>query len=82
VSAATHCCPVRRCTITTLPPHLLMCGLHWRMVPPALRRHVTAAFDGGRGVGTLALFTAQAEAIVAVNDRLTGTRTTPRRNHA
>jgi hypothetical protein len=50
--------------------HLLFCGRHWRMVPPALRRTVNTAYAGGEGVGTGALLAAQRLAIRAVNNQL------------
>jgi hypothetical protein len=64
----THLCPRRRCP-REVPDHLLMCGIHWREVPRDLQRAVTTAYDGGRGLGTLALLAAQTDAIAAVNDR-------------
>jgi len=62
-----HACPARRCPRVNLPDHLLMCGPHWRRVPPPLQRAVTLAYDRGRGLGTLALLAAQTDAIMAVN---------------
>ena len=50
--------------------HLLMCGPHWRMVPPAIQHQVQAAYSSGRGLGTLPLLQAQAAAIAHVNDHL------------
>lgn len=61
-----HLCPAKRCP-REVPDHLLMCGIHWRIVPPPLQRAVTAAYDHGRGLGTLALLAAQTDAIAAVN---------------
>jgi hypothetical protein len=62
----THLCPARRCP-REVPDHLLMCGIHWRQVPAPLQRAVNAAYDHGRGLGTLALAAAQTDAITAVN---------------
>lgn len=62
----THLCPARRCP-REVPDHLLMCGIHWRLVPRALQRAVMLAYDHGRGLGTLALLAAQTDAIAAVN---------------
>jgi hypothetical protein len=65
----THPCPTRRCP-REVPDHLLMCGIHWRLVPRPLQRAVYAAYQDGRGVGTAPLLQAQKAAIQAVNDRL------------
>jgi hypothetical protein len=62
----THLCPARGCP-REVPDHLLMCGIDWRLVPAPLQRAVYAAYDDGRGVGTLALFEAQRAAIEYVN---------------
>jgi hypothetical protein len=67
--AADHACPARRCR-RRIPMHLLMCGPHWRMVPPDLQHAVQAAYSSGRGLGTLALLQAQAAAIAHVNEHL------------
>jgi hypothetical protein len=66
-----HLCPVRKCP-REVPDHLLMCGIHWRMVDAALRREVYAAYDNGRGLGTHELLAAQAAAIRHVNEQLAG----------
>jgi hypothetical protein len=63
----THPCPARRCP-REVPEHLLMCGIHWRLVPRAFQRAVNAAYDSGRGMGSPALQSAQRAAIRAVND--------------
>jgi hypothetical protein len=47
-----------------------MCGIHWRMVPPAIQRAVNLAYDHGAGKGSLALLAAQSSAIRAVNGLL------------
>lgn len=67
--AADHACPARRCR-RRIPMHLLMCGPHWRMVPPAIQHRVQAAYSSGRGLGTLPLLQAQAAAIAHVNEHL------------
>lgn len=67
--ADTHPCPVRVCP-RDVPDHLLMCGIHWRMCPHSIQRAVNAAYDHGRGRGSLALLQAQRAAIRAVNDYL------------
>jgi hypothetical protein len=66
---STHPCPARRCP-RDVPDHLLMCGIHWRLVPGVNQRAVNAAYDHGRGLGTAALRAAQIAAINAVNRRL------------
>lgn len=67
--APTHPCPVRVCP-REVPDHWLMCGIHWRMVPHSIQRSVNAAYDQGRGRGSLALLQSQRAAIRAVNDYL------------
>lgn len=71
----SHNCPVRKCGVTGLPDHLLMCGPHWGMVPRALQRPVYREYDQGRGVGANGLplpplAEAQLAAIMAVETRL------------
>jgi hypothetical protein len=61
-----HDCPGPRCT-RRVPDRLLMCGPHWRLVPADLQRAVYAAYNHGRGVGSMELLTAQTAAIAAVN---------------
>jgi hypothetical protein len=62
----THLCPRRTCP-REVPDHLLMCGIDWRTLPPALQRAVYAAYDHGAGLGTPALLAAQRAAIEYVN---------------
>ena len=62
----THLCPARTCP-REVPDHLLMCGIHWRLVPPPAARAVYAAYDHGAGIGTPELIAAQAAAIRIVN---------------
>jgi hypothetical protein len=62
----THLCPARRCP-RMVPDHLLMCGIHWRLVPGPLGRAVYTAYAGGDGIGSPELTAAQAAAIRAVN---------------
>lgn len=66
---ATHPCPARLCP-RSVPMHLLMCGIHWRMLPPAYQHAVNAAYRGGRGLGSPALVAAQRTAIRYVNDQI------------
>ena len=67
---ATHACPARFCP-RDVPLHLLMCGIHWRMVPAPMQRAVNAAYSPGgvkgAGLGSAALRSAQMTAIRAVN---------------
>jgi hypothetical protein len=71
-----HPCPARRCP-REVPDHLLMCGIHWRLVPPAIQRAVNAAYSPGgmrgAGLGSPALHAAQVSAISAVNRVLDST---------
>jgi hypothetical protein len=68
----THICPILPCT-RTVPRHWLMCGQHWRMVPPGLKAAVWAAYADGRGVGSRELAAAQSSAITAVREQLAAT---------
>jgi hypothetical protein len=65
----THLCPARRCP-REVPDHLLMCGIHWRLVPGPLARAVYAAYGRGEGLGTPELVAAQAAAIRTVNQAI------------
>lgn len=65
----THACPARRCP-RDVPDHLLMCGIHWRLVPAPMQRAVNTAYARGAGLGTDALYSAQMTAIRAVNNRI------------
>jgi hypothetical protein len=65
----THACPARLCP-RDVPDHLLMCGIHWHMVPPPMQRAVNAAYDHGDGLGSAALRSAQMTAIRAVNNAI------------
>jgi hypothetical protein len=66
---STHRCPIQRCP-RDVPDHLLMCGIHWRLVPHNVRRSVNRAYAGGAGLGTAQLAAAQVLAIRLVNERL------------
>jgi hypothetical protein len=61
-------------------PHLLgddsklMCPKHWHMVPRPLQKAVYGAYQGGEGLGTTALISAQLAAIGAVNRTLAMSR--------
>lgn len=72
-TSATHRCPAWHCP-RDVPDHLLMCRLHWRLVPAALQRAVNAAYHHGAGRGSAALLAAQTAAIRAVNRQLDQTR--------
>lgn len=67
----THRCPVHGCPVTDLPDRLLMDRAHWAMVPLPLQSEVWRAYRGGAGVGSAELLRAQADAVAAVNARLT-----------
>lgn len=66
---STHPCPAARCP-RDVPDHLLMCGIHWRLVPHNVRRAVLRAYADGAGLGSAALLHAQALAIRLCNERL------------
>jgi hypothetical protein len=68
----THLCPARLCP-REVPDHLLMCGIHWRLVPPPMQRAVNTAYDRGAGLGSDALYSAQMTAIRAVNNAIGAT---------
>jgi hypothetical protein len=65
----THRCPAKRCP-RQVPDHLLMCGLHWRLVPGPIQRSVNRAYDHGAGIYSTELMAAQAAAIRVVNQIL------------
>ena len=66
-----HPCPILPCP-ADVPSNLLMCGYHWRMVPPGLRAAVWSAYDHGRGIASRELSAAQTAAITAVREQLAG----------
>jgi hypothetical protein len=66
-----HLCPTTRCP-REVPDHLLMCGIHWRLVPRPLQRAVYSAYQGPESIGTPALVQAQRAAIQAVNSQIAG----------
>lgn len=68
----THLCPARTCP-REVPDHLLMCGIHWRLVPRPYARAVNAAYAGGEGLGSTALLRAQQAAIRQVNTAIGAT---------
>ena len=43
-----HCCHAKGCTVA-VPPKLLMCLRHWRLVPARLQRDVWATYVPGAG---------------------------------
>lgn len=45
----THVCHAVGCVVE-VPPRLLMCPRHWRMVPPHLQRAVWAAYVPGQEI--------------------------------
>lgn len=44
-----HLCHAKGCPVT-VPPKLLMCPTHWRMVPPAAQRAVWATYVKGQEI--------------------------------
>lgn len=44
---SAHLCHARGCR-TPVPPKMLMCKRHWRMVPPELQRAVWANYRPGQ----------------------------------
>ena len=64
-----HPCPIRRCP-REVPEHLLMCGIHWRLVSSPLQGAVYSAYRHGEGRGSLALLQAQRAAIRFANERV------------
>ena len=71
--SSTHRCPAWHCP-RDVPDELLMCRLHWRLVPAPLQRAVNAAYARGAGLGTTALLAAQTAAVRAVNRQIDQTR--------
>lgn len=45
--AATHRCHARSCTVV-VPPSMLMCLKHWRMVPYKLQQNVWKTYRPGQ----------------------------------
>lgn len=45
----THTCHARSCVVA-VPPRLLMCLTHWRMVPKPLQQRVWAEYRPGQEV--------------------------------
>jgi hypothetical protein len=43
----SHTCHVRGCKVE-VPPEMLMCRKHWRMVPPRIRRAVWRHYRPGQ----------------------------------
>jgi hypothetical protein len=64
----THVCHAVGCVVE-VPPRLLMCARHWRMVPAPLQRAVWAAYVPGQEIRkdpTSAYLRVAADAIAAV----------------
>lgn len=65
---SAHTCHATACT-RTVPPKMLMCLKHWRMVPKALQEDVWDAYEPGQEIRkdpTRAYLTAARAAINAV----------------
>lgn len=65
MSTASHKCPGPACE-EQVAPGKLMCGPHWSEVPAPLRSEVYAAWDRGRGRGSLRHLRAVRAAVEAV----------------
>lgn len=66
----THDGPIKACTVTGLPHHIMMCPGHWRQVPRGLQRLVYAAWRGvGEPGGRARHLQARENAIASVEDR-------------
>lgn len=65
----THKCPIPHCDCL-ISQHMLMCRLHWQLVPQDLRRRVYSGWNEGR-VRT-GYLQARREAIRSVNFKLGG----------
>ncbi len=61
-----HTCPVPNCEID-VPPHLLMCNKHWRLVPCPIQRRVWNAW---KNMDREAHLAATRQAVAAVKERL------------
>ncbi len=63
-----HTCHARRCD-KRVPPEMLMCRHHWRMVPPALQEGVWKRYRRGQEIDkrpSAAYLTAAEAAVAAV----------------
>lgn len=65
----TRHCPVHSCD-HAVPLTLLMCPMHWRMVPGPIQAAVYRAWDNGLGAGTPQHNQARRAAIIAVERKL------------
>lgn len=45
--STAHHCHAKGCSVP-VPPHLLMCAEHWRLVPPSLQRRVFSTYRKGQ----------------------------------
>jgi hypothetical protein len=68
-SKRPHTCHAEKC-VRVCPPYHLMCGKHWAMLTPELRRRVQAHYQAGQCTGkvrpSLAWFTVARLAIMHV----------------
>lgn len=72
MSAPVHRCHIPNCLVA-VRPELLMCLLHWRMVPKQLQRNVLARYRRGQCDDkrpSREYLDAAAAAIAAVQDKL------------
>ena len=68
-----HGCPVGDCN-TRVPRELLMCPIHWQLVPARLKRALRRAWRGGQGAGTRAYRAAAQACIQAARSNSQPTR--------
>ena len=61
----THRCPIGDCP-AQVPRERLLCPMHWRLVPPRLKRELRATWRSGQGAGSRAHRTAVRGCIDAV----------------
>ena len=71
MKAVTHSCHARQCDVS-VPPKMLMCRKHWRMVPAPLKRAVWREYVPGQEIRknpTDAYLEVSRAAIVAVYEK-------------
>lgn len=67
----THLCHAMRCG-TVVPPKMLMCAKHWRMVPKPLQARIWATYRQGQEIDkdpSEEYLNAQVAAVLAVADK-------------
>lgn len=63
-----HDCPIDGCA-ERLPPRILMCKPHWKMLPRDLQQRVYATWENGLGIATDEYAEARSAATAAVELR-------------